>query len=105
MERLNNKVAIVTGAAQGIGKGIAKALGREGAIVALWDIADHVHDTAKELKDSGSKVYSYTVNVADVGQVDKAVNEISDQFEKVDILVNNAATAVFSPFVEMTLVW
>lgn len=103
MERLNNKVAIVTGAAQGIGKGIAKALGREGAIVALWDIADHVHDTAKELKDSGLKVSSYTVNVADVGQVDKAVNEISDQFEKVDILVNNAATAVFSPFVEMTL--
>ena len=103
MERLFNKVAIVTGAAQGIGKGIAKVLGREGAIVAIWDVADHVHDTAKELKDSGSKVFSYSVNVTDVDQVAQTAKEISDQFEKVDILVNNAGTAVFSPFVYMTL--
>ncbi len=103
MERLLNKVAIVTGAAQGIGKGIARALGREGAVVALWDIADHVHDAAEELKGSGSKAYSYTVNVSDVDQVDEAVHQMSDQFKEIDILVNNAATAFFSPFVEMTL--
>ena len=103
MERLRHKVAIVTGAAQGIGKGIAKVLGREGAIVALWDIADHVHDTAEELKDSGSKVYSYAVDIAEVSQIDEAINYMSDHFEKIDILVNNAATAIFAPFVEMTI--
>jgi NAD(P)-dependent dehydrogenase (short-subunit alcohol dehydrogenase family) len=103
MERLLNKVAIVTGAAQGIGKGIASAFGREGAIVALWDIADHVHDTARELKNSGSNAFSYIVDVANTSQVNQAANEISDHFKKVDILVNNAATAIFAPFVEMTL--
>ncbi len=103
MGKLDNKVAIVTGAAQGIGKGIARALGREGAIVALWDIADHVHDTTKELKDSGSEAFPYTVNVADIGQVDRVVDDILDHFEKIDILVNNAAIAIFSPFIEMTL--
>jgi len=103
MEKLLNKVAIVTGAVQGIGKGIARALGRGGAIVALWDIADQVHDAAEELKDSGSKAFSYRVNVSDVDQVDEAVNQMSDQFEKIDILVNNAAVALFSPFVEMTI--
>ena len=103
MERLLNKFAIVTGAAQGIGKGIARALGREGAVVALWDIADHVHDTAEELKDLGSKAFSYRVNVSDVAQVDETVDQMSDQFGKIDILVNNAAVAHFSPFVEMTI--
>ena len=102
MARLQNKVAIVTGAAQGIGKGIARALGKEGAVVALWDIADHVQGIAKELRDSGSKAYAYTVNVADIGKVDQTASEISDQFGKIDILVNNAGTAIFSPFVEMT---
>ena len=102
MARLQNKVAIVTGAAQGIGKGIARALGKEGAVVALWDIADHVQGIAKELRDSGSKAYAYTVNVADIGKVDQTASEISDQFGKIDILVNNAGTAIFSSFVEMT---
>ena len=102
MARLQNKVAIVTGAAQGIGKGIARALGKEGAVVALWDIADHVQGIAKELRDSGSKAYAYTVNVADIGKVDQTASEISDRFGKIDILVNNAGTAIFSSFVEMT---
>lgn len=102
MERLLKKVAIVTGAAQGIGEGIARALGREGAIVILWDIADRVHHIAKELSNSGSKAFSYIVDVSDNGQVEQTTREISDKFGNADILVNNAGIAVFAPFVDMS---
>lgn len=102
MARLLNKIAIVTGAAQGIGKGIAGALGREGAIVALWDITDHVQHIARELRDSGSKAFPYIVDVSDNGQVEQTTREISDKLGKVDILVNNAGIAIFAPFVDMS---
>lgn len=102
MERLEKKVAIVTGAAQGIGKGIAGVLGREGAIVALWDISDQVHTTANNMKDSGAKAFSYQVDVADIAQVDQKAKEISDEFGNVDILVNNAGIGLFALFTEMT---
>jgi len=102
MGRLKNKVAIVTGAAQGIGKGIATVFGREEAIVALWDISDHVHDTADALKESGAKAFSYNVDVADPAQVDQTAKDIADEFGNVDILVNNAGIAIFSPFADMS---
>ena len=91
--RLKGKVAIVTGAAQGIGQGIAKAMAKEGAIVALWDISDKVHNTAKDVRKSGSKATSYIVNVAEWSQVEKTRRLFLDEFGKVDILVNNAGIA------------
>ncbi|UCH08008.1 MAG: SDR family oxidoreductase [Deltaproteobacteria bacterium] len=100
--RLKGKVAIVTGAAQGIGEGIAKAMAKEGAIVALWDISDKVHKTVKDITKSGSKATSYIVNVAEWSQVEKTLRLILDEFGKVDILVNNAGIARFSLFVDMT---
>jgi NAD(P)-dependent dehydrogenase (short-subunit alcohol dehydrogenase family) len=100
--RLKGKVAIVTGAAQGIGQGIAKAMAKEGAIVALWDISDKVHNTAKDVRKSGSKATSYIVNIAEWSQVEKTRRLILDEFGKVDILVNNAGIARFSLFVDMT---
>ncbi len=103
MGRLGNKVAIVTGAAQGIGKGIAGVLGREGAIVALWDISDRVHETAETLQESGARAFSYNVDVADPAQVDQTAKDISDEFGNVDILVNNAGIGLFAPFAEMTI--
>ena len=100
--RLEGKVAIVTGAAQGIGAGIAKAMAKEGAIVALWDISDKVHEKAEDIRKSGSKATSHNVNVAEWGQVEEAVQQIINEFSRVNILVNNAAIARFAPFVEMT---
>jgi NAD(P)-dependent dehydrogenase (short-subunit alcohol dehydrogenase family) len=100
--RLKGKVAIVTGAAQGIGEGIAKAMAKEEAIVALWDISDKVHKTTKDIRKSGSKATSYIVNVAEWSQVEKTLRLILDEFGKVDILVNNAGIARFSLFVDMT---
>jgi NAD(P)-dependent dehydrogenase (short-subunit alcohol dehydrogenase family) len=103
MERLADKVAIVTGAAQGIGEGIARALAREGATVALWDISDHVHKTAKTISISNQKAPSYIVDVGDSDETSKAVEKISGRFGRVDILVNNAGIARFAPFVETTV--
>ena len=50
MARLQDKVAIITGAAQGIGEGIARAMAKEGATVVLWDISDRIHETANDFE-------------------------------------------------------
>ena len=100
--RLKGKVAIVTGAARGIGEGIANAMAREGALVVLWDILDTVHKTGENIKNSGYKATSYTVDVSDTDQIIQTAQEVSGRFGKVDILVNNAGIAYFAPFVEMT---
>jgi len=100
--RLKGKVAIVTGAARGIGKGIANAMAGEGAVVVLWDMLDEVHKTGEHIKNSGHKAASYTVDVSDTDQINQTAQEVSRRFGKVDILVNNAGIAYFVPFVEMT---
>lgn len=103
MGRLVDKVAIVTGAARGIGEGIARALANEGATVVLWDISGRVHQTAKTISISNQKAFSYIVDVSDADQADGAARKLSESFGKVDILVNNAGIARFAPFVEMTV--
>lgn len=100
--RLKGEVAIITGAARGIGEGIANAMAREGAVVVLWDILDTVHKTGEKIKNSGHKAASYTVDVSDTDQIKQTAQKVSEQFGKVDILVNNAGIAYFAPFVEMT---
>ena len=102
MPRLAGKVALVTGSAQGIGNGIARALASEGAVTALWDVKDAVHKAAEEIKGSGGKAVSHNVDVTDSGQIGETVQQILDEFGRIDILVNNAAIAHFAPFVDMT---
>jgi len=99
---LKDRVAIVTGASRGLGEGIAKALAGEGAAVALFSrdmqrLKKHV----AELKALGQKAVAFAVDVADVEQVNRAVDKVVSQFRRVDILVNNAAIAPSMPFVEM----
>ncbi len=102
MSRLKSRVALVSGSAQGIGKGIAGALANAGALVALWDINDLVHETAEDINRLGGKAFSYVVNVADPDQVEDTAKQIANKLGKIDILVNNAAIARFAPFVDMT---
>lgn len=102
MARLHDKVAIITGAAQGIGEGIARSMADEGATVVLWDISDLVVERAKDICSCGQKAISYMVDVTDAARVNSAVNEILEQFEKVDILVNNAGISFCIQFLEMT---
>jgi 3-oxoacyl-[acyl-carrier protein] reductase len=82
MGRLDNKVAVVTGGAKGLGQAIAETFAREGAIV----IAADMGDLAYEAKN----VFGYHLNVTDVQAIQKFYDEVVAKYGKVDILVNNA---------------
>ncbi|SDC57609.1 3-oxoacyl-[acyl-carrier protein] reductase [Melghirimyces thermohalophilus] len=89
--RLQNRVAMITGASRGIGKGVARRLGQEGASVSLLDIAEEdLQETAKELESEGISVFSAQVDVTDPEQVESAVSQTVERFGRLDILVNNA---------------
>lgn len=101
MDRLKDRIAVVTGAAQGIGRGIAKALAGEGAVVVLFDIADTVIKTASDIREKGHRTSAFKVDVSNADQVRKAVRQCAEEHGKIDILVNNAGMAYFAPFVDM----
>lgn len=91
---LKDKVALVTGAAQGIGKAIALLLAREGADVVISDInIEKAEETAREIEAMGRKAVAVKVNVASLGDVEKMVQSVLDRFGRIDILVNNAGIA------------
>ena len=91
MNRLEGKVALITGGAQGIGKAIAKRLASEGAAIALCDMnLAGATATAEELGNDGVKVKAFFMNVSDEEMVGVAVDEVMAEFGKIDILVNNA---------------
>jgi 3-oxoacyl-[acyl-carrier protein] reductase len=92
--KLAGKVALVTGAAQGIGKAVALLLARNGADIAVSDInLEKAEETAKEVQTLGRKALATKVDVATLSDVEKMVEAILAQFGKVDILVNNAGIA------------
>jgi 3-oxoacyl-[acyl-carrier protein] reductase len=91
MKRLEGKVALVTGGAQGIGRTIAERLLLEGASIALCDMNINLANTsAEELGKGGGTVKAYFMNVADEAKVDTAMDSIIADFGRIDILVNNA---------------
>jgi 3-hydroxybutyrate dehydrogenase len=95
--RLKDKVAIVTGAASGIGKEIAKAFAREGARVAIADLNQKAADaTATELGGAG-KALGVAMDVTNEQQVDAGVARTVQQFGRVDILVSNAGIQIVNP--------
>jgi NAD(P)-dependent dehydrogenase (short-subunit alcohol dehydrogenase family) len=104
MPRLTGKVAIITGAAQGIGVEYAKALAAEGARVAVADVADTASAVAA-LRDAGAEVIGLKADVTDPGSVTSMVAATVEAFGGVDILVNNAALfgkLALKPFEEIT---
>jgi 3-oxoacyl-[acyl-carrier protein] reductase len=88
---LKQRVAIITGGANGIGKQTALTFGRAGATVVIWDMIDEQgQETVKEITEAGGKAAFFKVNVTSQAEVQAAVDTVVDQFQRVDILVNNA---------------
>jgi NAD(P)-dependent dehydrogenase (short-subunit alcohol dehydrogenase family) len=101
--RLQGKVAVVTGGAQGIGRVIALGLGHEGAKVVVADLqADKARDVVNELLALGSEAVPVEVNVANESAVKRLANTTFDLFGRVDILVNDAGVYLKSPVVGMS---
>jgi len=91
MAMLDGKIAIVTGAARGIGKGEARALAKEGAAVVLVDIIkDAAESAAAEIREMGGRAMAVACDVSVRADVERTVKAAVDAFGTVDILVNNA---------------
>ena len=103
MGKLENKVALVTGAARGIGKAISLTLAREGAdIVANALNAPNLEVLAGEIQALGRKSATVTGDVSKKADVERIVDVAIKSFGKIDILVCNAGITRFAPFLEMT---
>jgi 3-oxoacyl-[acyl-carrier protein] reductase len=89
---LENKTAIITGATRGIGRGIAQTFARNGCNVAFTfsSSAEAAQSLEKELNKLGVKAKSYQSNAADFGEAKTLVDKVLEEFDSVDVLVNNA---------------
>jgi 3-oxoacyl-[acyl-carrier protein] reductase len=103
MGELEGKVAIVTGAAVGMGRAIAIALGREGAkvVVNYSRSRNEAEETAEEVRKAGGEPLLHQADVSSDGQVRAMVAETLARFGRVDILVNNAGITAHVPFADL----
>jgi 3-hydroxybutyrate dehydrogenase len=99
--RLDDKVAIITGAASGIGKEIAIVFARAGAKVVIADLDKKAADaTAKEIDPSGKNSLGVAMDVTNEEQVDKGTEEVVKAFGRIDVLVSNAGIQIVAPIVD-----
>lgn len=101
--RFSDKVAIVTGAGQGIGRGVALRLGREGARVV---VAEYNRETAQqvagEIQAMGQTALAYPVDISDVAATHTMVDDVVAAWGRIDILVNNAGVVQTKPLLDLT---
>lgn len=104
MGLLDGKVALITGAARGIGKAIAMKFASEGADVAFTDLVinEAGEQTVKDIEAFGHKVRAYASNAANFEETHNVVNQILADFGRIDILVNNAGITKDGLMLRMT---
>ncbi len=101
--KLEDRIAIVTGAAQGIGRALALGLAGEGAHVVVADIQeDKAIETAAEIQRMGRRSLGLQVDVSVLSDLARMVERTLQEFGRIDILVNNAGIALPTPFLETT---
>ncbi|WP_248489804.1 SDR family NAD(P)-dependent oxidoreductase [Tsukamurella sp. PLM1] len=96
----NDRVAVVTGAAQGFGRAIAAALAARGANIAVLDL-NPAAETVAEVEEAGRRAISIEVDVSEPDSVEAACRSVLDAFGRADILVNNAGVYPFRDFFEV----
>lgn len=103
MKKLQDKIAIITGGASGIGKGMATAFVKEGATVVIVDLNEEVgNQTVKELQKFQPESMFIQANLAEHDKLEGIVKQVVNQYGKLDILVNNAHASKNMPFEQFT---
>lgn len=101
--RLIDKVAIITGGGSGIGKETAIRFAEEGAKVVIWDVnLTEAEKTVEEIKNIGGTGKAYKVDVTNREQIEETVDNILEEFHKIDILINNAGITMDATLMKMT---
>jgi len=104
MKNLKDRVAVVTGAASGIGRATAVALAREGCDLAICDVNEAgLAETATEIQALGRRVCTHRVDVSDKARMQRYAEEVFTEYGHVHVLVNNAGVTVAAPFEEHSL--
>lgn len=104
MKSLNNKVAVVTGAGSGIGRALAIALAKEGALLALSDVnLKGLEETQKQIGGDDRCVKTYSLDVSDKDAVYAHAEEVEKDFGKVNLVFNNAGVALSSKLLEVDM--
>ena len=99
--QLQDKVALITGAASGIGKEMAIEYAKQGAKVVIADLAlEAASQTAEEIKQAGGQAFAVAMDVSSEEQVDKGVADAAAHFGGIDILISNAGIQIISPVVD-----
>lgn len=103
MKRLQNKIALITGAGQGIGLATALKFAREGATVVVIDVRqDQVDAAVAQCREAGAAAEGFVVDVTQRSQVDAMVAGVKARFGRIDVLVNNAGITKDARLVKMT---
>ncbi len=100
--RLQGKVAIITGAARGIGRETALLFAAEGAKVVICDLLAEGEEVAEEIRSRGGEAIFYKLDVTDRESVKRMVNTVTERYGRIDILVNNAGITRDAQFLKMT---